>query len=197
MVLINPKDVERDENGRAIMMCTAEVIVHLTPKVDNNAANRASSALNIPSLPEVLTVSLKEAMHNGAYTPNTRFTITFVAAERASMLIASNGDAYLPPVNDRLQAAAAYPRHRVVRTIREWKVFAALGVLIVGLLSFRARLNHVAQRRRSRGFEAVSQVEMQAREDGLKESSAVVGERPGEGAGRSHRKDACVARDAT
>lgn len=86
-------------DGKATVTCKGDVQMHLTPKVGNNAANRASSALNIPTLSQALTASLGEMRH--WQWPSVGFTVKFVSNERVSMFVASNGEQYLPPVNDR------------------------------------------------------------------------------------------------
>ncbi|CAN0026906.1 unnamed protein product [Sphacelaria rigidula] len=216
---------EGDANGgRATLPCTAEVTIHITPKVDNNIANRASSALNIPSLTEVLTASLEEITHatgglwhGGRATPSKAgFVITFVSTEQAVMFIASNMEPYLPSVNDRRQAVEpddARFNDRV--TTQTFVVLASLLGVVVALYAVGARMKNLrAMTGKSRAeFEPISQVEMHgrgaaAREGGegrrivdglLREGVACsAGALVEEGAAnRAQRKHAHVARGGT
>lgn len=100
IAVINPAaTAAASEDGKATVACTGVVHIHLTPKVDNNAANRVASALNIPALGEKLTTTVADIRH--WQYPHIGFSINVVSTERASMFLASNGEPYLPPVNDR------------------------------------------------------------------------------------------------
>lgn len=99
MAVINPDALGVTADGRVMVACAGVVTIHLAPKVDNNAANRASSTLNIPTMAEALTTTLADIRR--WQTPHVGFSIVIVSTERVSMYVASNGEAYLPPVNDR------------------------------------------------------------------------------------------------
>lgn len=166
-VAINPQAVEKGEDGRAKVACTAEVTIHLTPKVDNNLANRAMSVLNIPSLSEKLTAVHKEAAHPSSLGGSSGatyvgFYTTFVSTERAAMFIASNMEPYLPPVNDRLQASAISrgPQFKFQATPEMLAVFAALAGVVLAVYAIGARAKHLRASRGGGDFELVSQVKM-------------------------------------
>ena len=79
--------------------------MHLTPKVDNVAADKVSQVINGTGASFVtsLTSALKSAKRRHWLLAGV--TVKAASAEKVSMFIASNGDPYLPPETNRLQSA--------------------------------------------------------------------------------------------
>ncbi|CAM9418888.1 unnamed protein product [Ectocarpus fasciculatus] len=83
--------------------CEAKVEMHLTPKVDNVAADKVTQVFNNGSFSASLSAVLRSAARQ--YWLLSGVTVTAVTAEAVSVFIASNGEAYHPPDSNRLQSA--------------------------------------------------------------------------------------------
>ncbi|CAN0341247.1 unnamed protein product [Pylaiella littoralis] len=85
--------------------CQAQVEMHLTPKVDNVAADKVSQVVNGTG-GSPFAASLSSALRSAArrHWLLTGVAVTVVAAEKVSMFVASNREAYLPPEGNRLQS---------------------------------------------------------------------------------------------
>lgn len=167
--------------------CTAKVEMHLTPKVDNAAADRVSQVVNLASFPETLTSVLAAATRRHWLLPGV--TVTILTAEKMSMFVASNREPYLPPESNRLQRAT--PGSGNFESPHGLLIGGALVVLAIAGLVFRVK----TLRPEGQGFQAVSQVEMSAREGRLGNVDANV-VLDGASGGRSFRRTIGAARDS-
>lgn len=79
--------------------------MHLTPKVDDVAADKVSQVVN--GTGASFTISLSAALKSAArrHWLLSGVTVSVPSAEKVSVFIASNGEAYHPPESNRLQSA--------------------------------------------------------------------------------------------
>lgn len=130
---LTPEEVAEQSAAGMSFPCTAKVEMHLTPKVNDAAANRASETVALSSFPEALNSALKLATRRHWLLRGV--TVTVTAAEKLSIFIASNGDTYLPPESNRLQSAS--PRSSGDGTVPMGAMrIAALGVIVVAAVAF-------------------------------------------------------------
>lgn len=179
----NALDV-RNLGARASVPCTAQVEMHLTPKVDDVGADRVSKVANLPSFPETLTSELETSSHQHWLLREA--TITITSAEKVAMFIASNGDAYTPPDSNRLQSER--PRSSIggsqVRVVGAL-AFVTLVIVAIGTLVWRVRTLAPEDKR----YEPVAQqVEMSVRKQGFSTSGRVSGVLEGAESGGSFRR---------
>lgn len=193
-VSLNAGEGEEEAVGAgASVACTARVEMHLTPKVDNAAANRVSETVNTPSFSGNVQSALATARHRHWLLPEV--TVTVLSVENLAVFIASNGEAYLPPKGDRLQSAK--PRGGGGGGEKAESVRGAGGLLGVGAMVVTAigvlvlRVKHLRPEEDS--DRQTSEVEMMTR---LIDPTHSGNELEGEGGGRSLRRGIHLTRDA-
>lgn len=79
--------------------------MHLTPKVDNVAADKVSQVINGTGASFAISLSSALKSAKRRHWLLAAVTVKVASAEKVSMFIASNGDPYLPPETNRLQSA--------------------------------------------------------------------------------------------
>lgn len=179
--------VEKDAVGPgASVPCTARVEMHLTPKVDNAAANRVSETVNTASFPGNLHSALAAAKHRHWLLPAV--TVATVSFEKLSVFIASNGEAYLPPKGDRLQSAKPQT-NRGESPHGAGGLFGAGAMVVAAITALVLRVKHLRPEEES--GQQVPQVEMLTKSS---QSTFSGNELEGEGGGRPLRRGVRLAR---
>lgn len=123
--------------ARASVPCTAQVEMHLTPKVDEVGADRVSKVVNLSSFPETLTSALEAASHQHWLLRGA--TITVTSAEKVAMFVASNGETYTPPDPNRQTESSRSRMDGSQVGVGGAYTFAALVVVVIGILVWRAK----------------------------------------------------------
>lgn len=167
----------------ASIPCTAQVEMHLTPKVDNVAANRVSQIVNEESFAKSLSSVLKAERHR--HWPLSSVSLSVTATEPLVVSIASNGEAYQAPESNRLQSAnprsttGESPSGMAAVLLTGGMVLAAIAALVFRVVNIKPE---------HEGFQPVSQVELQAQPPDR--DAASVSERAG--SGRSNRRQSTL-----
>ncbi|CAM9974758.1 unnamed protein product [Laminaria digitata] len=140
---------------RASVPCSAQVEMHLTPKVDDVGADRVGKVINPSSFSESLTSALEAASRQHWLLRGASITIT--SAEKLAMFVASNGEAYTRPDNkSRLQEKPRSAMDGSPVGVRGALAFAALVIAAIGALVWRVKnLGHADS-----GYQQPQQVEM-------------------------------------
>lgn len=167
---------------------TARVEMHLTPKVDNAAANRVSEMVSTASFPENLQTALAAARHRHWLLPAV--TVTSLSFKQLSVFIASNGEVYLPPKGDRLQSAK--PRASGGESPHGARGLFGAGAMVVAAIAVLV-LRVKTLRPEEESDRQASQVEMLTKSS-YSTSSGDGSE--GEGGGRPQRRGVRLARNA-
>eukprot|EP00903_Cladosiphon_okamuranus_P013533 g12605.t1 len=85
--------------------CDAKVEMHLTPKVDNVAADKVGQVINGTGASFAISLSSVLESAKRRHWLLAGVAVKVASSEKVSMFIASNGDPYLPPETNRLQSA--------------------------------------------------------------------------------------------
>lgn len=144
----NVKDITTLSPG-TIVICMAHVEMHLTPKVDNIAANRVSQVVNRTSFAGTLTSALEGARHGHWLLSGV--TVVVNAAENVSIFLASNGEPYYVPESNRLQTAKPQPGF-----LSKGICMLLVGAMVVtamGAAIFRIRRLETEEKNSKRGSE--------------------------------------------
>ncbi|CAM9770445.1 unnamed protein product [Laminaria digitata] len=125
--------------ARASVPCSAQVEMHLTPKVDDVGADRVGKVINPSSFSESLTSALEAASHHHWLLRGASITIT--SAEKLAMFVASNGEAYTRPDNkSRLHEKPRSAMDGSPVGVRGALAYAALVVAAIGALVWRVKI---------------------------------------------------------